>query len=103
MIAQPATPRATRTASCEAERFPAQILRSMQDGANHLGGDESTPDVDPEREFMPAGQGVGAIDDLVPAADLVHRIVDEAESVLGEAARPDARRRPRVRRASPSP
>ena len=68
----------------EPERFPAQILRSMQDGANHLGGDESTPEVDPDREFMPAGQGVGAIDGLVPAADLVHGIVDEAESVLAK-------------------
>jgi enoyl-[acyl-carrier protein] reductase II len=66
----------------EAERFPAQVLRSMQDGANHLGGDESTEGVDPEREFFPAGQGVGAIDSLVPAADLVHRLVDEAEAVL---------------------
>jgi enoyl-[acyl-carrier protein] reductase II len=66
----------------EAERFPAQVLRSMQDGANHLGGDESTEGVDPEREFFPAGQGVGAIDSLVPAADLVHRFVDEAEAVL---------------------
>src|SRR5690606_29439094 len=44
------------------ERFPAQILRSMQDGANHLGGDESTTGIDPDREFYPAGQGVGAID-----------------------------------------
>ena len=68
----------------EAERFPAQILRSMQDGANHLGGDETTPEVDPDREFMPAGQGVGAIDALVPAADLVHGIVDEAERVLAK-------------------
>jgi hypothetical protein len=31
---------------------------------------------------MPAGQGVGAIDELVPAADLVHRFVDEAEQIL---------------------
>ncbi|HZM38638.1 MAG TPA: nitronate monooxygenase, partial [Acidimicrobiales bacterium] len=53
------------------ERFPQQVLRSMNDGANHLGGDETTPGVDPEREFFPAGQGVGAIDGLVPAADLV--------------------------------
>ena len=68
----------------QAERFPAQILKSMQDGANHLGGDETTADVDPDREFMPAGQGVGAIDGLVPAADLVHRFVDEAESVLAK-------------------
>jgi enoyl-[acyl-carrier protein] reductase II len=68
----------------QAERFPAQVLRSMQEGVNHLGGDESTPDIDPDREFMPAGQGVGAIEALVPAGELVHRIVDEAESVLAK-------------------
>jgi enoyl-[acyl-carrier protein] reductase II len=67
-----------------AERFPEQILRTMQDGVNHLGGDENTPGVDPEREFYPAGQGVGAIASLVPAADLVHQIVDEAEAVLAK-------------------
>jgi enoyl-[acyl-carrier protein] reductase II len=66
------------------ERFPQQVLRSMNDGANHLGGDETTPGVDPEREFFPAGQGVGAIDGLVPAADLVARFVDEAEAVLAK-------------------
>jgi enoyl-[acyl-carrier protein] reductase II len=66
----------------EVQRFPAQVLQSIQDGANHLGGDQSTPDVDPTREFFPAGQGVGAIDALVPAGDLVHQIVDEAEAVL---------------------
>jgi enoyl-[acyl-carrier protein] reductase II len=66
----------------EVQRFPAQILQSMQDGANHLGGDETTTGVDPEREFFPAGQGVGAIDSVVPAGDLVHRFVDEAEAVL---------------------
>ena len=62
--------------------FPAQVLRSIQDGANHLGGDEHTPDVDPAREFFPAGQGVGAIDAVVPAGELVQRFVDEAEAVL---------------------
>ena len=72
------------TGDVEAERFPEQIFRSMQEGANHLGGDESTEGVDPEREFFPAGQGVGAIDGLVPAGDLVHQIVDEAESVLAK-------------------
>ena len=68
----------------QAERFPEQILRTMQDGVNHLGGDENTPGVDPDREFFPAGQGVGAIDSLVPAGDLVHQIVDEAEGVLAK-------------------
>ncbi|HEX8804407.1 MAG TPA: nitronate monooxygenase [Acidimicrobiales bacterium] len=64
------------------QRFPAQVLQSMQDGANHLGGDEATEGVDPTREFFPAGQGVGAVEELVPAGELVHRIVDEARAVL---------------------
>jgi enoyl-[acyl-carrier protein] reductase II len=67
------------------EPFPMQVIKSMQDGANHLGGDESTPDVDPDREFMPAGQGVGAIEELVPAAELVDRFIREAEDALGKA------------------
>lgn len=65
-----------------AEPFPGQVIRSMTDGANHLGGDESTAGVDPDREFMPAGQGIGAIDELVPAGELVHRFVSEAEATL---------------------
>jgi enoyl-[acyl-carrier protein] reductase II len=64
-----------------AQPFPAQFLVSLEDGANHLGGDEST-EVDPTIEFFPAGQGVGAIHELVPAADLVERFVDEAEAIL---------------------
>lgn len=65
-----------------AEPFPGQVIRSMTDGANHLGGDEHTVGVDPDREFMPAGQGIGAIDELVPAGELVHRFVAEAEATL---------------------
>jgi len=65
-----------------AEPFPMQFIRSLEDGANHLGGDEHTPGVDPDREFMPAGQAIGAIDALVPAGDLVRSIVAEAEDVL---------------------
>jgi enoyl-[acyl-carrier protein] reductase II len=64
------------------EPFPGQVIRSMNDGANHLGGDEHTPGVDPDREFMPAGQAVGAISELVPAGELVRRFVSEAEAVL---------------------
>ena len=65
----------------ELEKFPMQVMKSMNDGANHLGGDENTA-VDPEREFMPAGQGVGAINELIPAGELVHRFVAEAEEAL---------------------
>jgi enoyl-[acyl-carrier protein] reductase II len=64
------------------EKFPEQIVAAMRGGWMHLGGDESTPGVDPDRECYPAGQGVGALDELVPAGELVRRIVTEAEAVL---------------------
>ncbi len=70
------------------EPFPLQVLRSIEDGANHLGGGPSTTDVDPEREFMPAGQGAGAITELIPAATLVEQFIDEAEAALQRAGNP---------------
>jgi enoyl-[acyl-carrier protein] reductase II len=66
----------------ELQRFPMQFMRSLEDGTNHLGGDETTQGVDPEREFYPAGQGVGAIHELIPAGELVRRIVKEAEDTI---------------------
>jgi len=63
-------------------RFPEQLGRSMNEGAFHLGGDQSSTGVDPERECYPAGQGTGAITELVAAADLLHGIVAEADQVL---------------------
>src|SRR3954471_17803449 len=65
----------------ELQPFPAQAGRAMRDGVFHLGADE-TASIDTEREFMPAGQGVGAIESLVPAADLVAQFVADAESAL---------------------
>jgi len=62
--------------------FPQQIFAAGERGVFHLGGDESTDGVDPKQECYPAGQGIGAIDAVLPAADIVHRMVDEAESVL---------------------
>jgi enoyl-[acyl-carrier protein] reductase II len=71
--------------SREVKPFPAQFVQSIEDGANHLGGGPDT-EVDPDREFWPAGQGVGAIDELVPAGDLVRSFVTEAEAVLDRVA-----------------
>ncbi|HXX90199.1 MAG TPA: nitronate monooxygenase [Acidimicrobiales bacterium] len=62
--------------------FPGQLGRSIADKAFHLGGDQDTLEVDPERECYPAGQGVGAIAALVPAGELVRRFVAEAEQAL---------------------
>jgi enoyl-[acyl-carrier protein] reductase II len=61
--------------------FPQQAIESMQRGANHLGGDENTV-VDVSREFMPAGQGVGAIHELIDAGELVRRFVSEAHDAM---------------------
>ncbi len=66
----------------ELAAFPQQLGRSIQDGAFHLGADIEATGVDPDRECFPAGQGTGAISELVPAGELVHRIVAEAEDVL---------------------
>ena len=69
----------------ELQPFPNQLGRSMNDKAFHLGGDEDTLEVDPARECYPAGQGVGGIEELVPAAELVRRFVSEAETALARA------------------
>ena len=61
--------------------FPQQAIQSMQDGVNHLGAPSDTV-VDVKTEFMPAGQGVGAIHDLIPAGELVRMFVREAEAVM---------------------
>ncbi len=67
----------------ELEPFPAQLGRSVNDGALHLGGSDDTSGVDPERECYPAGQGTGAIEGLESAGDIVRRFVAEAEDVIG--------------------
>src|SRR4051794_22597864 len=62
--------------------FPQMLMKSMEGGWMHLGAHEGTEGVDPDRECYPAGQGVGAIDALEPAGDVVRRIVAEAETAL---------------------
>jgi enoyl-[acyl-carrier protein] reductase II len=69
----------------ELRPFPEQMGRAVEANALHLGGDDSTP-VDPNKECYPSGQGVGAIEELVPAGELVRRIVDEAEHAIARAA-----------------
>ncbi len=66
--------------------FPDQLGVAYRDGTFHLGGDESTPGIDPAKEGYPAGQAVGAIDSLVPAGELLVSIVSEAEAILARLA-----------------
>jgi enoyl-[acyl-carrier protein] reductase II len=61
--------------------FPQQAVASMRAGVNHLGAPSGT-EVDTTREFMPCGQGVGAIHGLVAAGDVVRQMVAEAERTI---------------------
>jgi enoyl-[acyl-carrier protein] reductase II len=65
----------------ELKPFPHQFGVSFGARANHLGAPNGT-DVDTTKEFMPAGQGVGAIRELVSAGDLVRSIVHDAEMAI---------------------
>ncbi|MGH9024811.1 MAG: NAD(P)H-dependent flavin oxidoreductase [Acidimicrobiia bacterium] len=65
----------------EVKAFPDQLMAAVEAGVLHL-TDPDSSDVDTERECYPAGQGLGAIDELVPAGELVHRIVAEGEAAL---------------------
>ena len=65
----------------ELRPFPAQASASARAGVNHLGFPDGT-EVDVSKEFMPCGQGVGAIDTLMPAAEVVHLMLAEAERAI---------------------
>jgi enoyl-[acyl-carrier protein] reductase II len=69
----------------ELKPFPEQLIVASQTGVLHLPQGDEADDVDPDRECYPAGQGVGAIDELVPAGELVTRFVEEAEAALARA------------------
>ena len=65
----------------ELKPFPQQAFASSKAGVNHLGSPTGT-EVDVSKEFMPAGQGAGAINELIPAGDLVRQIIAEAERTI---------------------
>jgi enoyl-[acyl-carrier protein] reductase II len=62
--------------------FPKMLIQSYRDQAWHLGAGDQAEGVDPATEGYPCGQGVGAIGELVPAAQVVADIVAEAERTL---------------------
>jgi enoyl-[acyl-carrier protein] reductase II len=66
----------------ELKPFPEQLTNAYRTGVMHLGGDSYTDGVDVDEECYPAGQGVGAITELVPAAELVRRFMSEADAAL---------------------
>ncbi|HVO25137.1 MAG TPA: nitronate monooxygenase [Candidatus Margulisiibacteriota bacterium] len=67
--------------------FPMQVGVSVQEGVmDYMGIGRGA---DPDRSFMPAGQGMGLIRQIKPAGEVLGDIVREAEAVL--AAPPFAR------------
>ncbi len=65
----------------QAKPFFAQVAESVE--LNRLGPIAGVVDnVDPARQCLAAGQGGGAIHDILPAGDIVRRIMAEAEAVL---------------------
>lgn len=66
----------------EIQPFPIQAGISLQQGVMDYMG--RTPHFDPQRTFLPAGQGSGAIHDIRPAAEIFQDIVQEAETIIRE-------------------
>jgi enoyl-[acyl-carrier protein] reductase II len=64
----------------EIKRFPEQLVRSAMAGVMNYVDDAAT---DPQRTCMPAGQGIGGIHDIVPAGEIVARVLREARAVVG--------------------
>ncbi len=64
----------------ELQPFPGQaVLSSRENVMDYMGrGDH----FDPNRTFMPAGQGLGMINEITPAAEVFASIVSEAEEIM---------------------
>ncbi len=61
----------------EIQPFPMQMRVSARAGVFGLTSGDADR-VDPERSCMPAGQGVGGITEVLPAGEIVRRVMDEA-------------------------
>jgi len=79
----------------EIKPFPLQMLVSAQAGAvGYAGREDRGGAFDPDRTFMPTGQGAGLIHDIRPAAEIFRDIVREAEAVISERFQPAPASRP---------
>jgi enoyl-[acyl-carrier protein] reductase II len=65
--------------------FPQQAIASIQAGAmGGIGG--QIEGLDPDRSCFAMGQSAGGIRDVLPAGEIVRRIMEEAEAAIGRAA-----------------
>ncbi len=65
--------------------FPQQAMISRQNGVMNFAGYPDQAPPDPERTFMPTGQGAGLIREIKPAAEVFADLVREAEAALRRA------------------
>jgi len=64
----------------EIQPFPIQVMESVQRGVMDYAGRRG--DADPDRTFMPAGQGLGLIHDVRPAAQVFRQLVEETTAAI---------------------
>jgi enoyl-[acyl-carrier protein] reductase II len=62
--------------------FPQQVMYSTSQGVMDYDGRRG--ECDPDRTFMPAGQGSGSINEIRPAGEILRSIVDDAERIVAE-------------------
>ncbi|NWG46645.1 MAG: nitronate monooxygenase [Alphaproteobacteria bacterium] len=61
--------------------FPEQAIHSIKAGViGGIGG--QVTDIDPSKDCLPMGQGCGAIHEVLPAAEIVRRMVAEARGAI---------------------
>ncbi len=63
----------------EIQKFPGQMVVSTQAGVFDFTDDDQ---IDPDRTCMPSGQGAGGIDAVLPAGEIVRRVVAEARQTI---------------------
>ena len=65
--------------SDEIRSFPSQFVTSAREGVMTFGEDEGS---DPSRTCMPAGQGVGGIDAILPVSEIMDRLLRGARETI---------------------
>lgn len=69
--------------------FPMQAMVSLRNGAmGGIGG--QVEGLDPDKSCFAMGQSAGGVHEVLPAAEIVERIMAEAHAVIGRLARLDA-------------
>lgn len=63
----------------EIQPFPLQFLKSASEGLLSF-ADDATADA--ERSCMPAGQGVGGIEEILPVAEIMERLLHDARATI---------------------